>query len=157
MDSKKNKKNVQSHKEEDIKKLREELDIQKKQYLRALADYHNLEKRINDDKDEAQKQATRRIVLRLLPFLDNLEKAQVFVEDAGLEMIKNQFQKVLQEEGVEEIDVRGKQFDPEVAEAVDVTEGPEDNKVAEILQKGYALSGKVIRPAQVRVTKIKVQ
>src|SRR3990167_6838632 len=133
MDGKKNKKQVQSFKGEDVKKLKEELETQKKLYLRALADYHNLEKRINEGKEEESKQATRRIVLRLLPFLDNLEK----------------------EEGIEEIDIQGKQFDPEQAEAVDIVEGQEENKVADVLQKGYALSGKVIRPAQVRVTKNK--
>src|SRR3990167_2142766 len=90
MDGKKNKKQVQSFKGEDVKKLKEELETQKKLYLRALADYHNLEKRINEGKEEESKQATRRIVLRLLPFLDNLEKAEVFVKDAGLGMIKSQ-------------------------------------------------------------------
>ncbi|OGK30313.1 nucleotide exchange factor GrpE [Candidatus Roizmanbacteria bacterium RIFCSPLOWO2_12_FULL_40_12] len=155
MDGKKNKKQVQSFKGEDVKKLKEELETQKKLYLRALADYHNLEKRINEGKEEESKQATRRIVLRLLPFLDNLEKAEVFVKDAGLGMIKSQFYKILQEEGIEEIDIQGKQFDPEQAEAVDIVEGQEENKVADVLQKGYALSGKVIRPAQVRVTKSK--
>src|SRR3990167_3633519 len=131
MDGKKNKKQVQSFKGEDVKKLKEELETQKKLYLRALADYHNLEKRINEEKEE------------------------VFVKDAGLGMIKSQFYKILQEEGIEEIDIQGKQFDPEQAEAVDIVEGQEENKVADVLQKGYALSGKVIRPAQVRVTKSK--
>ncbi len=155
MDSKKNKKQVQSQKEPEINKLKEELEAQKKLYLRALADYHNLEKRINEGREETVKQATKRVILRLLPFLDNLEKAEVFVKDAGLDMIRKQFYKTLQEEGVEEITIEGKPFNPELAEAVDTVEGEKDNMVAEIVQKGYTLFGKPIRPAQVKVTKKK--
>lgn len=153
MDARKNKKNTRSS--EETKKLKEELENHKKQYLRALADYQNLEKRISDDKDETAKQATKRIILKLLPFIDNLEKAEVFVKDPGLAMIKNQFNKTLKDEGVEELEVLGKRFDPQQAEVIEVVEGNEDNMVTEVLQKGFSLLGKVIRPAQVKVSKKK--
>lgn len=139
----------------DVKKLKEELEESKKKYLRALADYHNLEKRINEGKEEIFRQTAKRVILRLLPFLDNLEKAEVFVKDQGLAMIKGQFIKALEEEGVREIEIRGQQFDPQLAEAVDVVDGSEDGKVAEVLRKGYKLGDQILRPAQVKVTKKK--
>ncbi len=154
MDSKKDKKQVKSGSQNDqLAQLKGQLETSKQQYLRALADYHNLEKRVYEGQEETVKQATRRVVLRLLPFLDNLEKAEVFVQDPGLKMIKDQFLKNLYEEGVEEIELTGKEFNPEEAEAVDVVLGEKDNVVAEVMQKGYKLFGKVIRPAQVKVTK----
>lgn len=155
MDKKKDKKNIQSFKETEIKRLKEGLESTRKQYLRALADYHNLEKRIQDTKEETIKHATKRVILRLLPFLDNLEKAEIFIKDPGLGMIKNQFYKTLQEEGVEELTILGKHFNPEQAEAVDTVDGKEDDIIAEVVRKGYALFGKVIRPAQVKVMKLK--
>ncbi len=153
MDPKKEKKQKQTVNGGEVKRLKEELETSKKQYLRALADYHNLEKRINDAREETIIQATKRIVLRLLPFIDNLEKAEVFIKDPGLDMIKNQFHKTLQEEGLTEIQILGKPFDPHQAEAVEVVQGDSDNVVAEVVQKGYMLGDKVIRPAQVKVSK----
>ena len=153
MDPKKDKKQKQSISVGEVKRLKEELETSKKQYLRALADYHNLEKRINDTREETVIQATKRIVLRLLPFVDNLEKAEVFIKDPGLGMIKNQFYKTLQDEGLTEIQILGKLFDPHQAEAVEVVQGDKDNVVAEVVQKGYMLGDTVIRPAQVKVSK----
>ncbi len=151
--SKKDKKNSVPQENEEVRVLQAELEEAKGKYLRALADYHNLEKRIQVSGEEAAKQATRKMVLRLLPFLDNLEKAEVFISDQGLKMIKDQFEKTLEAEGIEELDVLGKEFDPEEAEAIDTVPGEEDNIVAEVVHRGYSLYGKVIRPAQVKVTK----
>ena len=153
MDPKKDKKQKQSISVGEVKRLKEELETSKKQYLRALADYHNLEKRINDTREETVIQATKRIVLRLLPFVDNLEKAEVFIKDPGLGMIKSQFYKTLRDEGLTEIQILGKLFDPHQAEAVEVVQGDKDNVVAEVVQKGYMLGDTVIRPAQVKVSK----
>ncbi len=151
MNTKKNKKIPQPQTEP--KKLKEELETYKKQYLRALADYHNLENRINEERERIGKRATKAFVLKLLPFLDNLEKAEVFVKDEGLGLIKNQFSKILKDEGLEEIQILGGQFNPELAEAVDVVKGEDDNIVQDVLQKGYMLDGEVVRHAQVKVTK----
>jgi molecular chaperone GrpE len=122
-------------------------------YLRALADYHNLEKRINEQKGEQSRSAIKRIFLDLLPLLDNLEKAEIFLKDQGLKLIKDQFKQVLAKEGLREIDLLGKEFDPNLAEAVDVVKGDEDNIISEIVRKGYMLGDKVLRVAQVKVTK----
>jgi molecular chaperone GrpE len=91
--------------------------------------------------------------VRILPFLDNLEKAEIFVKDEGLKISKVQFLQILKEAGLEEIDLLNKEFDPNLAEAVDIVPGKEDNKVTEVLRKGYKFEDKIIRVAQVKVSK----
>lgn len=141
-------------KQDKIKKIQEERDEFKNKYLRALADYHNFEKRINEEKNEILKNATKSVMLRILPFLDNLEQAEVFIKDGGLSMVKKQFLEVLEQEGLKEIEVLNKEFDPHVAEAIDVMKGEKDNIVIDVVRKGYEFKGNVLRPAQVKVSKI---
>jgi molecular chaperone GrpE len=88
-----------------------------------------------------------------LPFLDNLEKAEVFIKDQGLKISKDQFTQILKETGLEEIDLLGKDYDPNFAEAVDIVSGKEENKVVEVLRKGYKFGDKIIRVEQVKVSK----
>ncbi|OGK14487.1 nucleotide exchange factor GrpE [Candidatus Roizmanbacteria bacterium RIFCSPHIGHO2_02_FULL_37_15] len=150
------------HKEENlaIKKLSEELEkvknereSYKNKYLRALADYQNYEKRVKDERNRLMEVANSETILKLLPFLDDLDKAEIFVKDPGLKIIKDKFTQTLKEIGLEEIQILKKQFDPHTAEAIDVVEGNEDNIVNEVLRKGYLYKGKVLRVAQVKVTK----
>jgi len=137
---------------EETKKPEEEF---KHKYLRALADYQNLEKRIHDERGEFFKNANKNLILKLLPFLDSLDKAEVFIKDEGLKIVKEQFQKILQQEGLEELEVLGKEFDPYTSEVVDMVEGEKDNVVVEVLRKGYQFNGKILRVAQVKVSKKK--
>ncbi len=130
-----------------------ERDEYKNKLLRALADYHNLEKRVADERREIGKIATRNVLLRLLPFLDNLEQAEVFVKDSGLQMIKKQFTDVLEKEGLKKMNPLHKEYDVHSAEAVDVVEGEKDNVVVEVVRNGYEFDGEVMRPAQVKVSK----
>jgi len=160
MDFKKDAKKANISLLEENKKLKFELDKAKKEseefknkYLRALADYQNYEKRVSEDKEQIGQLAIRNVLLKILPFLDNLNKAEIFIKDEGLTMIINKYGETLKELGVEEIDILGKQFDPHLAEAIEVVEGKEDNIVKEILRKGYMHNGKVLRVAQVKVTK----
>lgn len=141
---------------EEIEKLKKEKDEYKNSYLRALADYHNLEKRIQEEKANLAQMAQAQLILKFLPFSDNLEKAQEFVKDEGLKLIKDNFLKALQEAGLEEVIVLGKPFDPRLCEAIDVVEGNQDNIVVEVLRKGYMFGGKVLRAAQVKVSKKKL-
>src|SRR4030066_996854 len=136
-----------------LKKIKEEVNKYKNSYLRALADYQNFEKRVLEEKEDVIRNASKRLIIKFLPVLDNLEKAQVFVKDEGLNMIKQSFYEVLKSEGVEEINVKGQKFNPELAEAVSIIEGKEDGKITEVIRSGYKLNGKVIRPAQVKVEK----
>jgi len=126
----------------------------KSHYLRALADYQNFENRVNKEKEDLVKSASRRIITKILPLLDNIEKAEVFVKDQGLKLIKDDFLRVMREEGLEELEVLGKPFDPEYAEAVEIIDGDTDNRIIEVVRRGYKLNGKIIRPAQVKVSKL---
>lgn len=137
---------------EECKKNSEEL---KQKYLRALADYQNLEKRVREERVQIVQSANTHLILKLLPFLDSLDKAEIFVKDHGLKIVKDQFYKVLMDSGIEEIVVIGKEFDPYTAEVVDVVEGEKDNMVVEVLRKGYKFQDKILRIAQVKVTKKK--
>ena len=127
----------------------------KNNYLRALADYQNFEKRVGEQKEDFIKSASKRIITKLLPLLNNLEKAEVFVKDPGLKLIKDELEKILKEEGLEELNVLGSIYNPEFAEAVEIIDGESDNKIVEILRKGYKLNGIVIQVAQVKVSKVK--
>ena len=136
----------------DNKKLKEELDDLTHKWKRALADYQNLEKRVNFEKEDFIRFASAQLILKILPALDSLEKAEKHLKDEGLSLAIRQLQQVLQEEGLEEIQVLGREFDPEEMECVEVGEGEEGRVLAEA-RKGYKLKGKVLRCAQVKVGK----
>jgi len=138
---------------EKIEHLKKQVEEYKNKYLRALADYHNFEKRVREQNEEQVKNITKRVLLDILPFLDNLEKAEIFLKDEGLKLIKSQFYQTLEKEGLREMSLLNKEFDPHLAEAVGVVEGEKDNIVVEIVRKGYMLYDKVIRVAQVKVSK----
>ena len=137
----------------ELEKAITERDDFKSKYLRALADYQNFERRMRDERTEISKIAQTSAVIRLLPFLDNLDQAEIFIKDKGLQMIKDQFYNTLKEMGLREIEMQGKEFDPHTAEAIDIVEGDTDNIIVEVIRKGYECDGKVLRPAQVKVSK----
>ncbi|MCX7996305.1 MAG: nucleotide exchange factor GrpE [Patescibacteria group bacterium] len=125
----------------------------KDKYLRAMADYQNLERRVQDERQELIPMIRRQIIKEFLPVLANLDTAEKFITDPGLKMIKDQFMQTLGNLGVTEIDVVGKPFDPHTAEAIEAVPGNEDGIVVEVLRKGYQINGKVIQHAQVKVSK----
>jgi len=153
MDQTKTKKPVIDKFTQEIDNLKQQVEENKNKYLRALADYQNLEKRISEESFELMKMANKNLLVKILPFLDNLEKAEVFIKDQGLKISKDHFLQILKETGLEEIDVLNKDFDPVTAEAVDMIPGKEENKVVEVLRKGYKFEDKIIRVAQVKVSK----
>jgi len=121
-------------------------------WKRALADYRNLEKRVIEEKREFAKFVLVAFIRNLLPILDNLEKAQSHLNDSGLALVVESFKNALKEEQVEEIESLGKEFNPTLHEAIEVGEG-EDNIIISVLEKGYKLQDRVIRPAKVVVGK----
>ncbi|MFH0979854.1 MAG: nucleotide exchange factor GrpE [Candidatus Roizmanbacteria bacterium] len=137
----------------EIEKLKKEVEEYKNKYLRALADYQNLEKRVREERNQLVRTANLNLIMKLLPFLDNLEKAEVFIKDQGLKMAKDHLFQSLKEIGIEEIDVLNKPFDPNVSEAIDIVKGDKDNIVVEVLRKGYRIEDKILRVAQVKVSK----
>lgn len=130
-------------------------------FLRTLADLNNIRRRGREDLDNARKFAIEDFVLHLLPVMDNFERAIKAAEEVqsfealhgGVMLILRQLSDALAKEGVKPIEAEGKEFDPNVHEAVmraDTDEFP-DNSVIEEFQKGYMLGDKVIRPSMVKV------
>ncbi len=127
----------------------EELENQLK---RAVADYRNLEKRLEDEKKDFVKYANRELLLRLIPAFDTLFLAEKYVADEGIKLTIKHLKESLREVGVDMIDAVGKDFDPEFMEVV-VTDAGEENVVLEELRPGYTINGKLVRPVQVKVGK----
>lgn len=127
-----------------------EADGWKVKYLRALADYQNLEKRTHEHVNESRNYASAHIIRALLPVLDNLERASKHLEDDGLTHIVRQFNTVFTDVGVTRLDVLGKPFNPVEMECVAMVEGNEGVVVEEVIA-GYRMHDKVIRPARVIV------
>ena len=127
------------------------------QLKRALADYQNLERRIEEERKILSQLSCAILVEKFLPVLDNLENAQKHLNDQGLEMVIRQFKDVLSQEGVEEIPTEEVHFDPKFHEAIEVTEGPDEGGIVKVIRKGYKINNKVIRPAQVTVARQKTE
>ena len=136
-------------------KLQKEAEEWKNKYLRALADYQNLEKRIVASRSEDIRFAAKNVIVKLLPILDTLYKLREFVTDHGLAIAIKQFEEILKSEGVEHLKVTGKQFDPAQMECIEVISGEKDNIVIEELQSGYTMQGQTLRVAKVKVGKNK--
>lgn len=135
---------------------KDELARLEDQLKRALADYHNLEKRVDEERKLLAQLSAAIVIEKFLPILDNLENARKHLKDEGLEMVVKQFKDVLNSEGVEEIEAQGSQFNPHLHEATEVEQGENDNLVVRVVRKGYKINDKIIRVAQVVVTRKKV-
>jgi molecular chaperone GrpE len=139
----------------DVEKL---LDLEQKtatledRLARSLADYANLEKRIESQRQLFVTLATTAIVTKMIEILDDLYLTYNHLQDQGLKMTIDKFVNVLRSEGVEEIDTSNQEFDPVTMECIQVVEGPE-NQVISTKKPGYKLNGHIIRPAQVTVGK----
>ncbi len=157
-----------------VKDLREKLKIaiaEKQQYLegwqRAKADFVNARKRDEDDKREFTKFAKMDVIAELIPVLESFEMARAnkaaweAVDKnwrSGVEYIQSQLMKVLENNGVVEINPIGQKFDPMRDEAVEhepVTDEKLDQTVTTVIQKGYSIGGKVIKAPRVKVGEFK--
>ena len=146
--------------QETIKKLRLKLkDAESKAkenmdgWQRSQADFVNLRKRDEEAKNDFLKFAGSNIIIQIIPVLDSFALA-IAHGDKGSEIIYNQLLKVLKDNGVEETNPIGEQFDPSHHEAIGTIKtdkSEDDHKILEVLQKGYSLNGRVLRPAKVRV------
>lgn len=127
----------------------EELENQLK---RALADYANLQKRFEEEKIRINKFANSILIAKFLDVLDGLEATVRAQPSEGLDLVVKKFKDILKTENVEEINPEGESFNPELHEGLGVVTGDKDGEVAQVLQKGYTLEGRVLRPARVKVT-----
>lgn len=131
-------------------------------YLRLMAEFQNYKKRVAKEKTDIHSYANEKIVTELLEVLDNFERAlasETSVEAEGyaqgMKLIFDQLLGVLTKSGLVEVKALGEEFDPNMHNAVMTTDSEEydSNKVCSVLQKGYTLNGKVIRPSMVTVAK----
>jgi molecular chaperone GrpE len=129
-------------------------------FLLAVADFDNYKKRIQRDLDSMVSLRRRMLLERLLPVLDNLQRALESSTggDAlrtGLEQTLRGFEAVMSGEGVKPIDVKGEPFDPRLAEAVGTapSDGVAEDTVIDVTEKGYKLGDELLRPAKVIVAK----
>lgn len=150
---------------EDIQSLREQI-IEEKQkadnhlanWQRAQADFSNYKRRTEQEKNEQTKFSNAMLILNLLPVIDDLERALNTVPTAlagltwfdGLRLIYRKLLSLLENQGLQVLEAEGKDFDPNLHEAIQHVEG-EDGKVVQVFQKGYRLHDRVIRPAMVTV------
>ncbi|MDO8590123.1 MAG: nucleotide exchange factor GrpE [bacterium] len=143
-----------------LKKLREKLkqaETKAKEYLdgwqRAQADFANLRRRDEEAKAEFLKFARFSLVAELIPVLDSFNIA-LSQGHKDLEPLYNQLLAVLKTNGLEVLDPLGETFSPHEHEAIatiHTEKHEEDHKVLEVLQKGYKLNSKIVRPAKVKV------
>lgn len=150
--------------EDEIARLQDELEQARDSTLRAQAEAQNAKRRAEQDVERARKYALERFVGELLPVVDNLERA---LESAsgdeevvkpiaeGVELTLKSFQNALQKYHVEVVDPQGEPFDPQLHQAMSQVENPdvEPNTVIAVMQKGYTLNGRLVRPAMVMVSK----
>ena len=154
---------VEENKEPTMEEKLEEAQKQAKdnldKYIRQLAEFENFRKRSNSEKTAMYSNGVRDTVEKLLPVIDNFERAVEAADDKedpmykGVEMILKQFMEILENLGVKEIPSKGEPFDPNVHSAVMHIddESCDENVVVEVFQKGYTLGDKVIRPSMVKV------
>jgi len=136
------------------KQVDDHIDEWKNKYLRALADYQNLEKRKGEEIGQVRRFAGEALIVKLLPIVDTFERAQAHVKDPGLGLALKELEAFLEEVGIKKMEVVGKPFNPHEMECIEVVDG-QDTIVVEELLPGYLLHGKVIRVAHVKVGKRK--
>jgi len=152
---------------EELKKKAEEASAHQDKWLRAHADFENMRKRMEKDKIEFIKYANEDMICELIGIVDNFERGLKSAEQKkdfdllhqGVDMILKQLHQLLEARGLKRIKSAGEKFDPYRHEALEVVPGEPsmEGKIAEELQTGYELNGRVIRPAKVRVVKNNIE
>lgn len=125
------------------------------QLARALADYDNLNKRVEREKIEHTVYANLKLVVKFLPIIDMLEQSQSHLKDSGIAIALKEIDDLMKSEGVERINAEdGVKYDEEMHEVVEVVDGKKSGLVAETVLSGWKYEdGLVIRPVKVKVTK----
>lgn len=158
-----NKKDKKCQCKVDIANLKKQNEEYLEGWQRSQADYSNLKRRVEEDISRIAKFASADLITKLLPVMDNFRRAANHVPEEiknenwvqGVQQVEKQLDEILLSEGLKKIDILGKEFNPEEAEAI----GFEDNKkfkdgeVVEVLEDGYLLNGKVVRTAKVKICK----
>ena len=164
--------NTESETIEDSEKELSEIEILQKKYdenydalLRATAEIENIKKRSQKEVENAYKYSTESILQEIIPIYDslslscNLSDDKITKEqlDEGNKLLLSMFQKIFEKNNIEEINPQGESFNPEFHQAISTIENnnDENDKITEVIQKGYLLNNRVIKPALVIVIKNK--
>lgn len=150
---------------DELTKFKNEADEYKDKYLRALADLNNIARRGLKEKEDYVKYATSVLIVKILPVLDSFDNA-LKVEQAkadkgflsGIKMIHNNLRDVLEKEGLKRQQTAGQKFNPlehEVVSTVETEESKKDGIIMEEMRSGYTFKDIVIRPAMVKIAKMK--
>ncbi len=148
----------------ELEKALQQVEEQKDMALRSQAELQNIRRRAERDVEHAHKFGLEKMVQELLPVVDNLERAlEVSGDDnefvkalrEGVELTLGMFVKALSQFKVEAVSPEGEPFDPALHQAVSMVEQDqmEPNTVVSVMQKGYTLHGRIVRPAMVVVSK----
>lgn len=142
-----------------------ELREAKERIIRLMADFDNYRKRVQREKEEWHQYSSMSFIEKLLPVIDNLERALENIDRhseevkgifSGVAMTYRQLTDILQQEGMTAVEGVGASFDPLIHEAVmqeQAEKGQEDNEVVQVLRKGYRFKDKLLRPSMVKVAK----
>jgi len=145
-----------------VQEQEQRINEQKDKFLRLYAEFENFRRRTSKEKTELTKTAGERIISKLLPVMDDYERAQAYFQESqdlekfkeGIELIADKFWKAVKQEGLEEIESTNKEFNTDEHEAITKMPAPSEDmkgKVIDTTEKGYKLNGKVIRFAKVVV------
>ncbi len=144
-----------------VKYLSSKLLSSREEYIRLLADYENYKKEVQRRINEVKEIEKEKIFKEIIIIVDNFERALEYINRSGgneelkkgIEMIYKQIIKFLNDNGIEQISLKGKLFDPKLCEVLMVKEGDMDNYVIEEFEKAYLYKGKLLKPAKVVVSK----
>ena len=142
-----------------VESLKAALEEKDNRVKRLQADFENFRRRTSKEREELANVVTQDLLKSMLPILDNFDRAMAAEQkdnesfQKGVEMIYTQLHETLENAGLELIDTAGQKFDPNFHQAVMRVENPdlEDDTIAQELQKGYIVKGRVIRPSMVQV------
>ncbi len=142
-----------------VESLKAALEEKDNRVKRLQADFENFRRRTSKEREELANVVTQDLLKSMLPILDNFDRAMAAEQkdnesfQKGVEMIYTQLHETLKNAGLELIDTAGQKFDPNFHQAVMRVENPdlEDDTIAQELQKGYIVKGRVIRPSMVQV------
>ncbi|MGV3041435.1 nucleotide exchange factor GrpE [Staphylococcus rostri] len=147
--------------EQQLEALQSEVDAAEEKYLRLYAEFENYKRRIQNEADIQKTYRAQQVLTDVLPTLDNIERAlQIEGDDEsfvslkkGVQMVYDSLIKVLEDNGLERIQAKGEQFDPNFHQAVIQDDNPdfESGAITEELQSGYKLKERVLRASMVKV------
>ena len=144
----------------ELKRIQDELSEAKDKYLRLYAEFENFRRRTAKEKIDLIQSGGEQVLKALLPVADDFERAEKAFKERddkeaeGFFLIKNKFQKILEQNGIKAMDTSSGEFDPDLHDAITQVPAPKEDKkgkILDVIEKGYLLNDKVIRHAKVVV------